>query len=230
MTNKKNHYLLIVGVGLLILSLPFILTRPAISNILNFSQTGQIGDTIGGITAPFMTFLGAVLVYLSFQQQIKANEIQRDALRNEIKRNEQERKYSSIIHDINNLRADINDFSFHGQTIVFGVPALYELEKLCRARSASALLDDFHSPIFKSFYFLIASSDNILNNIQKSNLNEDEKRDLQEKLIYLYSSKISSHAILIIKAFQAKQIKHPFIDMLSNAEERLRTFMVENNI
>lgn len=230
MTDKKSTYLLIIGVGLLVISMPIILTRPSIANVFNFTQSGQIGDTIGGITAPFINFMGAVLVYLSFQQQIKANEIQRDALLNEIKRNEQERKYNSIISDINNLRADINDFSFPGQTVTFGVPGLYEFEKMCRAQSAQMLIDNFHSPMFKSFYFLIASSDNILKNIQKSDLSAYDKRDLQEKLIYLYSSKIASHAIIIIKAFQTKNIKHQFVDMLSSAESLLRTFMVENKI
>lgn len=40
--------------------------------------TGAIGDTIGGITAPFVNLLAAYLVYKSFTAQIRANKQQRD--------------------------------------------------------------------------------------------------------------------------------------------------------
>ncbi|MFM9952184.1 MAG: hypothetical protein ACKV1O_29910 [Saprospiraceae bacterium] len=39
------------------------------------STTGAIGDTIGGITAPIVNLVSAILVYLAFKAQIKANEI-----------------------------------------------------------------------------------------------------------------------------------------------------------
>ena len=71
MTDSKPKYLLIIGIGLFIISTPLIFTQPSVARHFNFSNTGQIGDTIGGITAPFINFLGAILVYFSFQQQIK---------------------------------------------------------------------------------------------------------------------------------------------------------------
>lgn len=47
-----------------------------ISTIVSFdAKSGAIGDTIGGITAPFINLLAAILVYLSFREQIKANEV-----------------------------------------------------------------------------------------------------------------------------------------------------------
>jgi len=42
---------------------------------IKFDQSsGVIGDTIGGITAPFINLLAAFLVFISFRAQIKANE------------------------------------------------------------------------------------------------------------------------------------------------------------
>jgi hypothetical protein len=74
--HRKNAKLvLIIGLSVLVIS-PFILTRPASFNFLDFTNTGEIGDTIGGITAPIVNLIAAILVYLSFQQQILANEIQ----------------------------------------------------------------------------------------------------------------------------------------------------------
>jgi hypothetical protein len=43
--------------------------------IIDFSNTGEIGDTIGGITAPFVNLVAAFLVYISFREQIKANKL-----------------------------------------------------------------------------------------------------------------------------------------------------------
>ncbi len=58
---------------LIILIVPNLLTLPAIWSRLDFSETGQLGDTIGGLTAPFINGLSVVLVYLAFKEQIKAN-------------------------------------------------------------------------------------------------------------------------------------------------------------
>lgn len=70
---KISHILLILA--LIIIILPGLLSLPACIKCLDFSTTGQIGDTIGGITAPFINGIAAVLVFLAFKAQIKANEI-----------------------------------------------------------------------------------------------------------------------------------------------------------
>lgn len=46
-----------------------------VSFLPGYLITGQIGDTIGGTTAPFIGLFSAILVYLSFQEQIKANRL-----------------------------------------------------------------------------------------------------------------------------------------------------------
>lgn len=66
--------ILILIAGIIIVC-PIILTLPAIIDLFDFSNKGSIGDTIGGITAPFINGLAAVLVFLAFKEQIKANEI-----------------------------------------------------------------------------------------------------------------------------------------------------------
>jgi len=48
------------------------------STYFSFENTGEIGDTIGGVTAPFVNLLAAYLVYKSFTAQIRANQQQRD--------------------------------------------------------------------------------------------------------------------------------------------------------
>jgi len=51
----------------------------------DLTKTGNIGDTIGGITAPVINLIGAILVYISFKVQSNANQIQYRLLQQEIK-------------------------------------------------------------------------------------------------------------------------------------------------
>jgi hypothetical protein len=67
--SKQNKRLLILGIILIFTSL-YIFTRPALFASFDFSESGQIGDTIGGITAPIINLIGAYLVYISFQAPV----------------------------------------------------------------------------------------------------------------------------------------------------------------
>lgn len=66
---------LLLLIAIIILLVPPLLALPAYSNLFNFSATGEIGETIGGLTAPFLNGLTAVLVFIAFKEQINANEI-----------------------------------------------------------------------------------------------------------------------------------------------------------
>lgn len=69
---KHSTKILFIGLTFIIMS-PLLFTLPSLTSYYDFSKTGQIGDTIGGITAPIVNFLGAVLVYISFKSQQRAN-------------------------------------------------------------------------------------------------------------------------------------------------------------
>lgn len=56
---------------------PFLLTRKSINEDFNFTNTGQIGDTIGGLMNPFIAIAGVIVTGLAFYIQYKANEQQR---------------------------------------------------------------------------------------------------------------------------------------------------------
>jgi hypothetical protein len=73
-TDKLIKNGLIICLVLFVLSIlaPFVLTEPSIS-FISFKNTGEIGDTIGGITAPFIGLISAILVYLALKAQIDAN-------------------------------------------------------------------------------------------------------------------------------------------------------------
>ena len=70
---KKNFIVCPLVIFGLIIALPTLFTQPAFFDVFDFSNSGQIGDTIGGITAPFISSIAAVLVYLALREQVKAN-------------------------------------------------------------------------------------------------------------------------------------------------------------
>lgn len=71
---EKSILYIILLVFVIIALTPVIFILPAFNAHFDFSKTGAIGDTLGGITAPFINGLAAILVYVAFRSQIKANE------------------------------------------------------------------------------------------------------------------------------------------------------------
>lgn len=66
-----GFFILIIAI---ICLFPFLFT---INGCIDFRNTGQIGDTIGGIMGPFVAIAAAILTFLAFWVQFKANEQQR---------------------------------------------------------------------------------------------------------------------------------------------------------
>lgn len=94
---------------------PMIFTRELLFKTVNFLKTGQIGDTIGGITAPFINLLAAFLVYRTLRAQIKANDELHDSNKSLLKIS----KKNNELMEINNLKEltdslmlKINSFHF----------------------------------------------------------------------------------------------------------------------
>jgi hypothetical protein len=74
LTNHKGRIVFIVGIVLTFIA-PFILTRPAFIEwkALADDSFANIGSTIEGITAPIVGLVGAWLIFLTLQEQKKAN-------------------------------------------------------------------------------------------------------------------------------------------------------------
>lgn len=103
--------LLLIG-SLVIIFMPFLLTRKFICEEFDFSETGQIGDTIGGITAPFMTLIGSFLVFFALKAQVTANEL----IQKQIDKDNEEKAEESEEQNLNKLYSylidSINSFNF----------------------------------------------------------------------------------------------------------------------
>lgn len=62
---------------------PYWLTKPALTENLDFKGTGQIGDTIGGTMSPFIAIAAALLTFIAFWVQYKANKQQSEQFKNQ---------------------------------------------------------------------------------------------------------------------------------------------------
>lgn len=75
--NYLRNYIgtFILVFSILIFIAPKLFTLPGV-DCFDFSETGQIGDTIGGITAPFLGFLSVLLLYITLKEQQEFNKTQ----------------------------------------------------------------------------------------------------------------------------------------------------------
>lgn len=197
----KAKWLLGIGIFAIIL-MPVMLTMPSYYELLDFSETGQIGDTIGGITAPFLNLIGAFLVFFALQAQVKANEliqeqIDKDKLVKELD-NETENLNQLFLYlneSINNFRfkslpvADLKNTDKLDLTIEYsGGTAFYQLfnqvrchyhgdpTKLFRTQAVSELM---------SILNIMNTTINKINNTQSSN-----KEILMVLLSHLFNYKV----------------------------------------
>lgn len=61
---------------------PFLLTRSTFFGI-SYDNTGQIGDTFGGIIGPIIGFVGVLTTFYAFYIQYIANNEQRSQIKNQ---------------------------------------------------------------------------------------------------------------------------------------------------
>lgn len=79
------------GCVLLICLLPAAFTK--LPSIIDFTETGQIGDTIGGTMGPFIAIVAALLTFIAFWAQFEANR----ELINENRRNHFENRFYKML-------------------------------------------------------------------------------------------------------------------------------------
>jgi hypothetical protein len=98
--NKLTNLQLILILLLIILVIPLLLKNIAIGSWFDYTDSGGIGDTLGGITAPFINGLAALLVFITFKEQVKANSLI-----------QQQQYFQHIQEQINRLEDDFLDIS-----------------------------------------------------------------------------------------------------------------------
>lgn len=102
-------FTLVAGLILILIS-PWLLTLPKQMGV-SFENSGQIGDTIGGITAPIVGLIGAILLFLALKAQINANKIVMDQMREQRELDSYQKLSSHMTEQVQILRDDINEYN-----------------------------------------------------------------------------------------------------------------------
>lgn len=92
---KSGLYIILIIGFISVIFFPWLLTRESIS-FVDYNKTGAIGDTINGIAGPFIALAGAILTFLAFYIQYKANLEQRNQFTKTIQNQEKEAKEQLI--------------------------------------------------------------------------------------------------------------------------------------
>tara|TARA_R110000796_G_scaffold252631_1_gene389284 strand:- start:185863 stop:186744 length:882 start_codon:yes stop_codon:yes gene_type:complete len=94
------------GIGILVILIIFSpIVLSTFNYSLGFSSSGEVGDTIGGITAPFVNLLAAYLVFKSFTAQIRANAQQREDHEEQMKQLNKEHSFTYISNYYNLIKS-----------------------------------------------------------------------------------------------------------------------------
>ncbi len=180
---KDWHILLFIAVTILVL--PLLLTIPVnwlfknsfLQNLFDLSGKGEVGDTIGGITAPFINGLAAFLVFIAFKEQINANKI--------FKRQEEAR---NIFEQIKLIQDDNLEIEKTINVVIDSYTSYYkEKEKVTMA--------NLNQVIYFTTEISLA-----IDLIEK--YNGENKAFLYKKLFYLYVIKYQNWFIELEKIFK----------------------------
>ncbi len=111
--DKTSIFLIILSGIFLITSflLPYLITNVSLIPI-DFSKTGPIGDTIGGIMNPFISIAGIFITFLAFYMQFRANKLQRELFNEQIT-NEKQQFKDELIEQRNQFSRNLFENQFY---------------------------------------------------------------------------------------------------------------------
>lgn len=195
-TLDNAKWFLWLGIIFCILS-PFIFTRGFFNENLNFSTTGQIGDTIGGITSPISNLLGAILVFFALKAQIEANNLIQEQFDDQKSEEVNRKKLLYITELVNIIRTDIQEFSFSYKDGNYkfnysSSDAIYQFLKSIRNGKHELSYEEFakQNPKINELVNLFQIFHKQIDLIKREDISDFDKEYFISILEYQYNSKI----------------------------------------
>lgn len=192
---------------------PYIFTRSSLWKI-DFSETGQIGDTIGGLVSPFLNLLSIILLYITLKDQSKSAQSQRD--------------FDGITHLQNTIKSDIERLTFikkgTNQTYV-GYQALFEISETFR--TSKNVSNDVHNTSLRSFYFSFAFTLANINRLLERNASSTVS-DYEKKLVYDMLSNLKTPVLMVCTnaGYYYENVKQATTENLSELDNTMALFPI----
>ncbi len=216
--------------GFLILIAPIALTQ--LPSCISFNDTGEIGDTIGGITAPIVSFVGAILVYFAFLFQIDANTLIFQQITDDKEEQKLKQNRDYVFELYKNLKEEFSTFTYiHQQKISDPPPKFSIVEyKGFDAINFVIIKHSFTKAIFINekdkiieLGYIIELLKNFLTTVKATTLNPIDTQFFIESMEYLYFGKLQNifnklnnlfQMLIILKAIEPAK----FINLNSEIE------------
>ena len=181
---KRIEILLLLGIIFTVIS-PWVFTRNV--GLIDFQNTGEIGSTIGGITAPITSLIGAFLIYYALVAQRQANKIQSQNNTTQTLLTlilDLEKKCDNLIFIDENLnhRKGIASFNSMGSVLYFRQLTPYMGEKNDKYKN------DLMTVInFGNYYNVITNAALIFDFIKSSEIDKSSKLILEKRFKQIYT-------------------------------------------
>jgi hypothetical protein len=182
-------HLIHVAVLVLVMGLMSILAAPLIlaSSKLSLSQTGLIGDTIGGITAPICSLIGSVLVFLALKGQLVANRITQQQIHDH-KQEERIKKEVAYVSGLYNyFLSSFQTFEtkyFKGHRAIMKVMGLLAASERKKAHNEDRLYYGTAAELFS----ILKLGKLFLEQVNYSNIDEHDKHYFKQLVKHHYDS------------------------------------------
>lgn len=179
---------------ILLCCLPILLVQPG---FIDFTQTGQIGDTIGGTMGPFVAIVAAILTFVAFWVQYQANIKQREDIAIE----RIEGKYYKMLDIYSSM---VNSLSVHG---VQGKAAFAEL--VGEFTYTYYMLDKIYCEVIEHPLYLVQASDQLKKLISAFRKESERRKEFLTNLAY--------NLFFYGKNYTVVDLKHPELTELAEA-------------
>lgn len=200
--NKKQRIMkwvaggIFIGGSIFVIFAPYLLTRRDWGFTSFDQETGFIGDTIGGITAPIVNLISAILVYFAFRAQVDANTLVHQQISDEKLEREINQNRNFVFERYKQLKEEFSSFTVQDINILG--------ERRGKLKGYAALQKVFFSMLYVSGRFSVAPYELKQFNkmieliedfpllVQETTLKQSDRDFFLDDIEYLYLSKIKT--------------------------------------
>lgn len=234
--SKLDRNAIIIGLVGIIFLFGFTIIATQYNLWFDFNNTGQIGDTIGGLTAPTIGIFSALLIYLSFRAQIQANYIVQSQIEKQEKTETGKKQIEFIVILLNQVREEINEFE-HTQTV--GLGANKQFVKRRGAEAIAYLLGEMsfigtnNEDVLKNINYqrykgLVTIFEDLVRVVFTSEIKKADKTYFLSQLKYLFNFKLYLNGQQRIEQCKLCGKEHINVPCLINTKFDDIKFMLNN--
>lgn len=198
---KLDRNAIIIGLVGIIFLFGFTIIATQYNLWFDYNNTGQIGDTIGGLTAPIIGIFSALLIYLSFRAQIQANLTIQQQITDQKKEGDEKKEREIQMEMYKEIKDAILSYKF--ETMI-GIEAIHRYFFLLQDKNSSTLFKKHF--VFRNIFELIK--------ILINRINDATNREIDSKLALILIDYLnnqimteSSYKILLHKDFEETRIE-----------------------